>query len=403
MSVSFLRYRFRASLLLAALLPAAVSAVSTEELAAGCRSVVRHVASAPPVTHDGSVFPPPQLQIRTPLEPMPFPSAGRQYLVYELHLQNFSDAAVEIRGIEVLDADTQTPQPLANFSSQQLGSILVQYGDDSAGGVGGRFPVAGGRGAVGFICLAFEEGATIPRTLRHRVSLTGAAVIGPVVTISQAKLPVLAPPVSGTDWIAANGPSNNSHHRTGLFVVDGAVQISRRYAIDWRQVREGFSFAGDALDVRSYHAYAQEVFAVADATVVSTRDDLPDNVPRTAAGFSTALPVTMDTAPGNRVVLDLGEGRFAYYAHLQAGSLRVKAGDRVKRGQPLARIGNSGDSRWPHLHFQVATASDVLAAEGVPYVIDRYRVRTKDGIEERTLELPVRDTLIDFERTGPAL
>jgi len=78
--------------------------------------------------------------------------------------------------------------------------------------------------------------------------------------------------------------------------------------------------------------------------------------------------------------------------------LRVKAGDRVRRGQILAQIGNSGDSNEPHLHFQVSNESWPLAAEGLPYLIDEYRVTTaSDGAtERRTRELPLKDTLVDF-------
>jgi murein DD-endopeptidase MepM/ murein hydrolase activator NlpD len=104
-------------------------------------------------------------------------------------------------------------------------------------------------------------------------------------------------------------------------------------------------------------------------------------------------------------MLDLGAGQFAHYIHLQPGSLRVKAGDHVRRGQILARIGNSGDSREPHLHFEVATASSLLAGEGVPYLIDEYLVTTaSDGAtERRTRELPLKDTLVDFRGVHEAL
>jgi murein DD-endopeptidase MepM/ murein hydrolase activator NlpD len=138
------------------------------------------------------------------------------------------------------------------------------------------------------------------------------------------------------------------HHRPGLFVAGGLAQISRRYAIDWKQRINGHLQSGDPLDVRTYHAYAQPVFAVADAVVVQAQDGMPDNTPRTAAGFAPALPLSMETLAGNYVVLDLGEGQYAHYAHLQPGGVNVKTGERVRRGQALARIGNSGDARWPH-------------------------------------------------------
>jgi murein DD-endopeptidase MepM/ murein hydrolase activator NlpD len=78
--------------------------------------------------------------------------------------------------------------------------------------------------------------------------------------------------------------------------------------------------------------------------------------------------------------------------------LRVKAGDRVKRGQILAKIGSSGDSREPHLHFEVTDSPILMVGEGVPYLIDRYRVKSaEDSWETRTQELPMKDMLIDFE------
>ncbi|MDQ3205788.1 MAG: M23 family metallopeptidase, partial [Pseudomonadota bacterium] len=220
---------------------------------------------------------------------------------------------------------------------------------------------------------------------------------GPAIGTRHTPLRVLAPPVAGADWVAAGGPGNHSHHRVGLIVDEGGAYLSRRHAIDWRQTRDGARFIGDALDTRAYYAYGEPVFAVADGTVVRAMDGLPDNIPRTAAGFSTALPLTMENIAGNAITLDLGDGQFAYYAHLQAGSLLVGEGDRVKRGQALGRIGNSGDSREPHLHFQVTNAPGVLASEGLPYVIDRYRARSADGRwEERRNELPLADMAVEF-------
>jgi multidrug resistance efflux pump len=72
-------------------------------------------------------------------------------------------------------------------------------------------------------------------------------------------------------------------------------------------------------------------------------------------------------------------GQVAFYVHLKTRSIRVKAGDRVRRGQVLVQIGCSGDSREAHLHFEITTSLDLLTDEGVPYVIDQYRLRTADG------------------------
>ena len=76
--------------------------------------------------------------------------------------------------------------------------------------------------------------------------------------------------------------------------------------------------------------------------------------------------MTLDTMGGNLVVLDLGSGLFAFYAHLQPGSIRVKAGDKVQKGQVIGRVGNSGNGNAPHLHFQVSDRPSLLLSDGVP-------------------------------------
>jgi hypothetical protein len=211
------------------------------------------------------------------------------------------------------------------------------------------------------------------------------------------KLRALGPPVEGAPWVAGSGPSNDSHHRRGILVLEGRARISRRYAIDWTQTKNGATFAGDARDSRAYYAYGKAVLAVADATAITVRDGLPENVPGHNEAFHPAVPLSLDTLPGNTVTLDLGGGLFAYYMHLQPGSVHVKTGDRVRRGQVLARIGNSGDSREPHLHFEVTTAPTLLAGEGVPYLIDQYSIKSAGDVwERRTRELPMKDMLIDF-------
>jgi murein DD-endopeptidase MepM/ murein hydrolase activator NlpD len=139
------------------------------------------------------------------------------------------------------------------------------------------------------------------------------------------------------------------------------------------------------------------VFAVGSGTIVTARDGMPDNVPGPVETFHTAVPKTLETSPGNMIVLDLGRGQYASYFHLQPGSLRVKTGDHVQSGKLLARVGVSGDSNLPHLHFEISTSPSPLAGEGVPYVIEQYRVKSAGDIWQTvTRELPMRNVLVDF-------
>ena len=65
-------------------------------------------------------------------------------------------------------------------------------------------------------------------------------------------------------------------------------------------------------------------------------------------------------------------GVYAFYAHLQPGSIRVQIGETVTKGQVLGLLGNTGNSTGPHLHFQLADGPDILTATSLPFVIDQY-------------------------------
>jgi hypothetical protein len=344
---------------------------------------------------------PVQLEMRVPFEPTAFPSQGHIYLMYELLLTNFGTDTLYLSRVEVLDADASAAaEPIATFDAEQLQTMLEPLGGKTLTGPQGSLIIADGRSAVVFMSIAFDRSSHIPDRLLHHVITTNSVAEGAVIGTHHTSLQVLGPPVEGANWLAADGPSNDqdNHHRRGIFIVDGRTVISRRYAIDWKQIKDGATFSGDPRDTRSYYAYGRPVLAVADGRVVTARDGLPDNIPGHGESFRPAVPITMETVTGNTIALDLGGGQFAYYMHLRPESLRVKAGDHVHRGQVLARIGSSGDSREPHLHFEVTNSSRPLAGEGVPYLIDRYRCVGAGGapIELILHELPLNKSVVVF-------
>jgi hypothetical protein len=201
--------------------------------------------------------------------------------------------------------------------------------------------------------------------------------------------PVIASPLRGKGWMAVNGPSNTSRHRRAMITLGGRRYIAQRFAIDWVQLgSDGKTFTGDPLKNASYHAYGQNALAVADGVVVEVKDGIAENVPQA----EPAVPITLETIAGNHVLVDLGGGAVALWAHLQPGSLKVKLGDHVKRGQVLGLVGNSGNSSEPHLHFHVTNGPSNLGAEGVPYAFDAFE---RDG-KKRTRELPTEREHVDF-------
>jgi murein DD-endopeptidase MepM/ murein hydrolase activator NlpD len=85
-----------------------------------------------------------------------------------------------------------------------------------------------------------------------------------------------------------------------------------------------------------------------------------------------AVPITLETVGGNHVILDVGGGYYAFYAHLVPGSVKVKVGDRVKKGQQVGLLGNSGNSTAPHLHFHMGDKNSPLGSEGLPFLFDKF-------------------------------
>jgi Peptidase family M23 len=337
-----------------------------------------------------------RLEIRVSFDPTVFPSGSQSYLVYEIYLTNFRQAPLSLSRIEVLDADAATGAPIAVFKAEQLETMMQPLGGKPLSDPKERLAIGGGQCAIAFMWVTFDRNSPIPARLLHRVITSDGETEGAAMGTHHTALRVLGPPLEGRDWLAASGPSNDddNHHRRGVTILDGQAVDSRRYAIDWKQLRDGASFSGDARDVHSYFAYGKDVLAVADSRVVTARDGVPENIPGHGEAFHPAVPLNSETVTGNTIILDLGGGQFANYHHLQPGSLRVKAGDRVRRGQVLARVGDSGDAREPHLHFEVTTSMN----EGVPYLIDRYRCKREGdrSVELRVHELPLCNSIVTF-------
>ncbi len=119
-----------------------------------------------------------------------------------------------------------------------------------------------------------------------------------------------------------------------VMAAPALVTVAGQLAADGTHAR------GDASQIANWYGYGADVLAVADAVVVEAKDDLAE-APTLALANETRTRVPLENISGNFICLDLG-GRFAFYEHLKHGSLRVKAGDRVTRGQVIAALGNSG-------------------------------------------------------------
>ena len=309
--------------------------------------------------------------LQVPAVPRAVPVDGRYLLRHELHLTNFGAEPLVPVSIEVRDADAGSV--LIRTEGAALAQLLAIRGADQHGD--GAPPIAPGMRAVAY--LDTMQPGDVPAMLEHRVEYrvaggdgSNGAVEGARVAVDSRPPPVLGRPLRGGPWVAVHSPAWPRGHRRALYALDGRVRIPGRFAIDWVRVdTRGHIADGDPDRVDDALGYGADVLAVTDATVSAVRNDVQES-----STISGHRPHALADASGNYVALDLGDGRHAFYEHLQPGSIRVRPGQRVRRGEVIAALGFTGDSTGPHLHFHVADGSSPLAAEGIPFVIDRFRV-----------------------------
>jgi Peptidase family M23 len=250
-----------------------------------------------------------------------------------------------------------------------------------------------GQAGVLYVDVTVTDRRDLPSQLGHRVRASQPrapgspefTVIGGVVAVSDTEAVVLSPPLKGDRWLVADGCcAVIGPHRFTLVPLSGMARAPEHFAIDFVQLdAQGRLYVGDIAELHSFPFYGAEVLAAAPGTVVGVVNDLPDQVPgRFPADAS------IETAAGNHVIVDMGNGRFALYAHLIPGSVAVQVGAVVSRGQRLGLLGNSGNTDAPHLHFQVMDSPSVLNTTGLPFVFDTW-----------TLEGHVSGSLDDVNKT----
>ncbi len=179
-------------------------------------------------------------------------------------------------------------------------------------------------------------------------------------------------PLSGT-VIIDSGYDHYAHHRRintahwGMRLLKIRNNITR-YAIDFMPATAaGVVLHNDGSSLTDYPGFGQEVLATADGTVVEVATGFPDNEVNEGPpyGFFKFLK-NPKLASGNYILLDHGNGEMSLFAHLQKGSVKVKLGQHIRAGESIGRIGNSGDSTYPHLHYQLENEHSLNAVTFPP-------------------------------------
>lgn len=308
------------------------------------------------------------VDVAVPRAPVYFMQAGRAQFVYEVHITNFQQVDVSLTA---LDVRSGTGTLVARYDDVELRRRITRPGLPN--GHPTPHVIGPGMRAIINLWLELPTGQSFFRSVTHALELEVMRAPQPVRVIATGGAadvghPVveLDAPLRGGPWIAIYDPLLKGGHRTAIYTLDGRARIPGRYAIDFISLPA--LGALPAVRAADSNGFGADVLAVADGTISLAVDGIAD---------ATPPPISLEQASGNHIAIDLGGGRFAFYEHLQRGSVAVKVGQRVTRGQVIARLGSSGSSSiGPHLHFHVSDANATLAAEGEPFV---FRVFADEG------------------------
>jgi len=323
---------------------------------------------------------------------------GKYHLVYELVLTNSSPGTATVESVKTIDV--KSGEVVDTLSGAEVTSRMVRLGDVSGATID---KIESGQVALLFMDVTFDDLRDVPREVEHRLKASfdipaGFASnlfpkettdTGGATGVSNKKPVVIGAPLRGKNWVAANGCCTLSPHRGAMIAIDQKLLAAERYAIDWiRSDDQGHIALPDKNHTKltDFPAYNKPILSVANGKVVDVVDKYPDLKPGVLDP-----KLTLKDAGGNYVIVDIGGGRYAFYAHLKPGSITVKEGERVRRGQVLAQLGNSGNTTAPHLHFHVMDAPLPLGADhNLPYVFDSFRYQgfIGDDLTPHLLENP---------------
>ena len=345
---------------------------------------------------------------------------GSRYLAYNLFVANWGGEDLRFARLDV--EDEATGRPLAGYDAAALESPRRQRSTQWIQGQASpeNRMLGAGRTAVFTIAVRLEQGARAPAAIRHRIRFEpdprlrmirdDGAFSGELVSVSPPQ-PIDGPaplaigaPLRGGPWRCGNGLGLASDHGALYASRTARLRVPQRFGCDFLKVDPQGNILPnpfpDEITAAMFYGYGEDVLAVADARVVEVRDGIPEGVPQVDGSVRMPVPYTEDTGPGNRVVLDLGGGRYAFYAHFRPGSIQVRRGERVREGQVLGKVGMAGNATNPHLHFHIGNGPSLNGSDGMPYVFRSYvlngRGRPNAAPVPIRRAVPLQDSIMTF-------
>jgi len=310
-----------------------------------------------------------------------FGSDGRERVEYDLVVTNVFGGDATLQSLEVRDDGRR----LLTLTGDALTEVTRKlFTEDPTTTI----PAATTAFIQVSLVLPRSYGRTPPRRLTNRLRyaippdapsrgiIGGTVADSPVLRVDRRGPMVIAAPVRGTGWLNVNGCCDDptSPHRMTVLASGGSYVTPEMFAIDWIHETGGAFYTAGGMANTDWPGFGVPLHAVADGTVVSTTDGLPDIPPLTK---NPDLRTPEDYA-GNNVMVRIAPHRYAVFDHMITGLVRVRPGQRVRTGQVLGLLGNSGNTDGPHLHFGIQTRPDSLSAS-VPFEIDDFVVEGNTG------------------------
>ncbi len=322
-------------------------------------------------------------------------SDGLIHVAYALQFTNSWNMPATIKSVETVDPErgnqiSGKSRVLDIKNENVTGQVklftLPGNGDKSSYST----EVPAGQSAIMFFDVTYSDTSQLPKAIAHRVVVTTPPTpVGTEHTVIGRSFPlageamVIHAPFKGSGWVNGNGCCEEiGPHRFVTNAMNGTLDPSEQFAIDWVQIdANGQAYRTDGKKPEDWLCYGAEILAVAPGTVVEVMRDLPNVAPG-----KNPEGLTIAQIAGNRVIIDMGNGRYAMYAHLAPGSIPVKVGDRVQQGQKIGLLGNTGNSSAPHLHFQVMDHPSSLDDTSLPFVIDQMELEGRVELDLATLD-----------------
>jgi len=279
------------------------------------------------------------------------PRAGGQ-MNFDLVMHNRTDRAITVSQLEA---------SVINTRGEMIEHRIVWQ--DAVTGLGPHRTLSAGQTGILFNPFTFRTASADTR-IRYDVQFEGAApasiTIEPQSCATNARLTL---PLTGR-ILVYDGYDYLSHHRRQTYQLEpqlrafGVIDNWYRFGIDLIHTdAEGRLHRSDGSRIEDWYAWGQPVRAPGAGVVHAIRNDEPDNDIGTE-NRRTSRPLSEDemNSDGNYVLIDHGEGEFSLLSHLKQGSVRVRPGERVRAGQLVGEVGNSGATPVPHLHYELRTS-----------------------------------------------